>query len=564
MTLKEELIKYCNDCLDDKIISCEKHKWACLRLLNDFNNENTEDFNYYWNEEEAQKIVKWFSYLRHSKGVLAGQPIILNTWQKFCLCQIYGWRNINTDYKRFNKSFIEVARKNAKSQMESGVALYEIATQSTKNKELYEAYCAGVKRDQSKVIFDECVVMLKGSPLRTKFKVTRDRITHIKTNSYLKALCKEDGKKGDGTNPALLVIDEYHQHATTEFYDLGYGSNTKESLLMIITTAGVDLNYPCFTQEYTYCSRVLNPDIDTLNDNYFIDILELDNNDDIENEENWKKANPIRMTYDKGIEKIRSDFKVAREIPEKMPTFMTKCLNIWVQAKDNGYMNMAKWKDCEVKSIPYDLTGRDVIIGVDLSAKIDLTSVSFIFKINDTYVVKSHSFIPNREKLIERTRKDKVPYDAWERQGFLSVTNSAFVNQYHVIDYIINTCKKNDWNIYQVCYDPSNANLFATTMDDMGYEMVEIYQSHQSLNECTHGFREQVYDKKIIYEYNPLLTFAMGNAIIKQNNGKIKIDKDASKKRIDPVDATLFAFKMATYYEDMSSYNRFINDWLDE
>ena len=119
MTLKEELIKYCNDCLDDKIISCQKHKWACLRLLNDFENENTEDFNYYWSEEEAQKIVKWFSYLRHSKGVLAGQPIILNTWQKFCLCQIYGWRNVDTDCKRFNKSFIEVARKNAKSQMES-------------------------------------------------------------------------------------------------------------------------------------------------------------------------------------------------------------------------------------------------------------------------------------------------------------------------------------------------------------------------------------------------------------------------------------------------------------
>ena len=168
MTIKEELIEYAKNCLEDKYISeyedyisCKKHKWACQRLLNDFQNENlnvlSKPFNYYWNEEEASKIVKWFAYLRHSKGVLAKKPINLTIWQKFCLCQIYGWRYKDTDYKRFSMSFIEVARKNAKSQMEAGVVLYEMATQSTKNKEIYECYCAGTKRDQSKIIFEECI-----------------------------------------------------------------------------------------------------------------------------------------------------------------------------------------------------------------------------------------------------------------------------------------------------------------------------------------------------------------------------------------------------------------------
>lgn len=227
----EELIEYAHNCLEDKYISeyedyisCEKHKWACQRFLNDIQNQSlkilNKDFPYYWNEEEAQKIVKWFSLLRHSKGILAKEPIILNTWQKFFLCQIYGWRHKLTGYRRFKKSFTEVARKNAKSQMESGVSLYEIACTSTKNGEIYETYCAGVKRKQSKVVFDEAKLMLKGSPLKSKFNITRDRITHIKTGSYLEALNKEDGKKGDGSNPALLIIDEYHQHPTTEFYDL--------------------------------------------------------------------------------------------------------------------------------------------------------------------------------------------------------------------------------------------------------------------------------------------------------------------------------------------------------
>ena len=110
MTIKEELIQYAQDCISGKIISCQKHIWACKRLLKDFE----KDWEYYWNEEEAVKIVKWFSYLRHSKGILAGQPINLVTWQKFFLCQIYGWRNKVTGKKRFRKSFVEVARKQAK------------------------------------------------------------------------------------------------------------------------------------------------------------------------------------------------------------------------------------------------------------------------------------------------------------------------------------------------------------------------------------------------------------------------------------------------------------------
>lgn len=195
---------------------------------------------------------------------------------------------------------------------------------------------------------------------------------------------------------------------------------------MIITTAGVDLTYPCFTQEYTYCSKILDPNVDIDNEEYFIDICEIDEDDDIEDEESWKKANPIRMTYDAGIKKIRGEYKIAKEIPEKMIAFLTKCLNKWVQAKENGYMNMAKWKKCEVKEIPYDLRNRVVYVGFDMSAKIDLTSVAFIIPILSDeldssgkkivkYVCFSHSFIPNRTKLRERMAVDKVPYDSWER-----------------------------------------------------------------------------------------------------------------------------------------------------
>ena len=332
------------------------------------------------------------------------------------------------------------------------------------------------------------------------------------------------------------------------------------------------MTYPCYTQEYTYCSKILNPDIDITNDEYFIDICEIDKDDDIDNEENWRKANPVRMTYEAGIKKIRAEYKIAKEIPEKMIAFLTKCLNRWVQAKENGYMDMSKWKACEVKEIPYNLENRSVYVGFDMSAKIDLTSVAFIIpiltdEVDSTdkkvvkYVVFSHSFIPNREKLRERIAIDKVPYDAWERNGYLTVTDTPIVDQNRVMQYVLETCKKNKWDIECLCFDPANAGKLMSDLSDEGYEIEEVFQSHKSLNESTAGFREQVYCKNVIYLNNPLLNYSMSNAVIKVNNGLIKIDKDATTKRIDPVDAILCAYKLALYHEfiDIKS----TEEWLE-
>lgn len=579
MTIYEELKQYARDCIDGKIISCQKHKWACERFLRDIHSIDRADYPYYWSEEAAQNIVDWFALLRHSKGVLAGQPINLTPWQKFRICQLYGWKRKQDGRKRFKKSFTEVARKNAKSQEEAGIALYEISVMAAKNREVYEYYTAGVKRDQSRIVFNEAGLMLKGSPLRTKFKVTRDSIIHIKSGSFIKALSAEDGRKGDGTNPAGLILDEYHQHPTTEFYDLGLGSNTKESLLMIITTAGKDLTYPCYVTEYTYCSKILDPNIDVENEEYLVDICELDppdyeNIDHLANMKNWEKANPIRMSYPEGREKIEGEYKIAKEIPEHMTAFLTKCMNVWVQAKENGYMNMAKWKFCQADKIPVDVRGMSVYVGFDMSAKIDLTSVAFILPWQSgtydqtgkeiiKYILFSHSFIPNREKLAERKAKDKVDYDAWERMGFLTVTDTPIVDQNAVMRYVLETCEAHDWQIECLCFDPANASKLMMDLSNEGYTVEEVFQSHKHLNEATQGFREQVYFGNVIYTYNPVLNFAMSNAVVRTSQGLIKIDKDATTKRIDPVDAALCAFKLAMYHEFGSTYMEAIDKFLE-
>lgn len=585
MTIKQELIEYCNNCLEDKqvsefedYISCERHKNACRRFLTDL--ERT-DFPYEWDENEASKIVAWFALLRHSKGVLAGKPIELTTWQKFLLCQLYGWRRKDNHLKRFNRMFCEVARKNAKSQMEAGCLLYEISVQATRNGESYEAYTTGVKREQSKIIFNEAALMLKGSPLQQKFRVTRDSIRHVSTSSFLKTLSKEDRRSGDGTNIAALCIDEYHQHPTTEYLDLFLGANTKDPTLSIITTAGMDLNCPCHQQEYKYCSDILDPNLpEVTNENYLVDILELeseytDKTKALEDRRLWKMANPIRMSYADGKDKIEQSYKEAIAVPEKMTAFLTKCMNVWVQAKENGYMDMAKWKACEIEGLPFDIEGRPVYIGFDMSAKTDLTSVAFIIPYQSgkydqngeeipKYLLWSHSFIPTRDKLQEHIVKDKAPYDAWERAGYLTVTDTPIVDQGAVMRYVEEECARHHLDVQCLCFDPANASKLMMDLSDKGYTVEEVFQSHKSLNESTQGFREQVYCENVQHIHNPLLNYSMANAVIRQNQGLIKIDKDANTKRIDPVDATLAAFKLALYHDfEIQDYGDYVAGFLE-
>ena len=157
-----------------------------------------------------------------------------------------------------------------------------------------------------------------------------------------------------------------------------------------------------------------------------------------------------------------------------------------------------------------------------------------------------------------------MPYMSWAKHGYITITNSQVVDQDSVWEYVIKFCEEHKLNIDTLCFDPANSSKMMMDLSNQGFKCVEVYQSHKSLNESTAGFREQVYEQNIFYTYNPVLNFAMKNAVIKQNNGLIKIDKDATNKRIDPVDAVLCGFKLALYYEFIFDYNKYLDDEVME
>jgi phage terminase large subunit-like protein len=541
--LKQWLIDYSHDVLNGDIVACQKHKWACERFLKDVQREGTVDFPFLFDEERALKFLKWMRLFKHRKGVLAGQRIEPHPIQVFVFSNIYGWIHKDTKLRRFKKGYWQVGRKNAKSQSLGCVGSYEASAFGEPSAEIY---CAATKKKQSKLVWTEIEKMIENcEELKGKFKVAYGIITHIKSDSVIEALSKEDKKTGDGTSPQCFIVDEYHAHETAEMYDIGdSGTGARsQSLMMIITTAGFHLNHPCYSVEYKYVSSILDPNNPIENDEYFVMVNELDKGDDIKDESVWEKANPILCSYEEGRNYLKRQLKAALDVPEKMRTFLTKNMNVWVDAKDNGYMPMNKWAECSIDKHPVykgklpDLKGKECYVGIDLSKKIDLTSVSFEFPLDDgAFLVLSHSFLP--EDTLEAKRiTDKVPYDLWVvNKKWITATPGEVVDYRYIMDYIMNQAEENGWIIREICYDPHSANMFAQYMMDEGYTMVEIRQGTKTLSEPTKHFRELVFSKKMIHNNNPVLTWSISNAVTRQDhNENIMLDKDKSTQRIDPI-----------------------------
>jgi phage terminase large subunit-like protein len=548
--LKQWLIEYCQNVLNGEIVACEKHKWACLRFLNDVKREGTDEFPYVFNEEKALHFLKWMTLFKHTKGKLAGQRIVPHPIQIFNFGNVYGWVHKDTTFRRFKKAYWQVGRKNAKSQSLGTVGSYE---SSAFGEPMAEVYVGATKTEQSKIVWNEIKAQINGSEfLKQKFKIANGRITHLKSGGFIRALSKEDGQTGDGLNVQCGLVDEYHAHKTTEIYDvLVSGAGARPQWLMfIITTAGFDLNNPCYAVEYKYVSNILDPNNPIENDEYFVMINELDKDDDIKDESVWEKANPILCSYEEGRAFLRGELKAALDVPEKMRNFLTKNMNIWVNMRENGYMDMEKWSKCKAAINLLDFSNMECDIGIDLSAKIDLTSVGIEFKKDDKYYLFGHSFMP--EDTVEVKRKtDKVPYDLWVEKGYITTTPGAVVDYSFIKSYIKNIEKQYKLKIRHIAYDPWNASMFAQEMEEEGYTMVEIRQGMQTLAPATKHFREEVYKGNVVHNNNPVINWALGNAVTRQDaNENFMLDKSKATDRIDPIASIINAHVMAMKREE--------------
>lgn len=574
MTIKEELIQYVKDCINDTKHCCQKHRWACERFLRDISREGTDEFPYIFDDAKAERFYKWASLHKHTKGVLVNTPIIFTPIQRFIFGNIYGWVHKDTGYRRFTKAYWQVGRKNAKSQSLGLVGDYELMALGEDNSEVY---IGATKTLQAKIIYNEVIAMLKKSSalFKGKWKEAYSTIVHIKSNSIMRALSKDDGKTGDGLNPQCGLIDEYHAHPTDEILEViktGMIAR-RQPLLFIITTAGNNLGGPCYRIEYPLVSQILNPDIEFDIPDYFCMVNELDRDeegnliDDINDEECWIKANPIAATYEVGLKNIRSNYMSAIKSPEKMVSFMTKNMNIWVKQSAQSYIDMAKWKargrlneDFE-NDLGISLYGYDAYVGIDVSKTIDLTAAGIVVPVDinnsKKFITLAHGFIPE-ETVQTKERTDKIPYRLWSERGWLTITPGEIVDYRFMTKWIEETLNKYGLNIKDVCYDPYNATHYTQELEsNKGWGIVEIRQGIITLSEPTKSFRAETYQGNILHPTNDLLDWAISNAVTKVDaQENIMLDKAKSTERIDPIAAVINAYTRAKVAadDDLSMY----------
>ncbi|MEG2289927.1 MAG: terminase TerL endonuclease subunit [Clostridium sp.] len=550
----DRVTKYAIDVLDGKEIAGEYVKLACKRHLDDLEKSKLAPYKYEFNIEKSLRIIDYAETLYIAEGEEKLQ-LELYSFQDFILGSLNGWVTKGTGYRRFRTSYIQLGRQNGKSFLNGILGTFY------GNFDGYnygQIYCTATKHAQAMIVFMEMVKFINSDEdLKELFKVQEYKSTIICniTNSLITALGR-DTKSIDGFRPLLGIVDEYHAHKDNQMYKLLEGGikKMKQALISVITTAGFDLNTPCF-ELYEYCCNLLKGVF--TNESQFVYIAKMDEKDDIWNPENWIKANPT-LAFDKlALENLIPVGDTARDMGgETLRDFITKQLNIWIQATDNVYIkDILAWKNLASEMSLEDMRGKECYVGLDLSSGGDLTSLGLVFPFyNDEgfkkYFLHSHSFMPSK-RLAEHIKTDKAPYDMWVMEGLITLTETlgGIKTDYkYIIAYLKEIVKKYDLKVRMICYDPHNASAFLNDLEETGWDSLLITQSCKYLNDATVDFKLEVESSNIIYnkDEGKVLTWSLANAKVVHNSFKEqKIDKDLAQKRIDCVDAIIDAWTEA-------------------
>lgn len=535
----------------------EDARLAFKRHIDDLTRSEKNDptFPYRFDEAKAEDIIELANKLTIAEGE-GNEQFTCAGFQEFILGSLFGWVHKETGKRRFTDSYVQVARQQGKSVLN---AILGIKCCNFDNYNYGQIYCTATKADQARIVLKEIIKFINAdNDLKELFDIKdyKNEITGKITSTVIRALGR-DTHTIDGFRPYLGIVDEYHAHKDNQMYKLLKGGTRKlkQSLISVITTAGFNLNAPCYDL-YKYCRRVLRG-ID-VNERQFIYIAQMDEKDDIWDPKNWIKCCPLTGKDPELVAVMQEDARKAQSMGgAELRDFLTKALNIWVTNAETAFLDLAEWEKCGSERDLSDFAGKQVIVGLDLSSGGDLTSYCLEFPYEDEetgdrkYFLHSHSFMPSHRLQEHMDLEDNAPYVIWQQQGLLTVTTAAggIKTDYKtILSSLHDIVDKYQLDVMAIGYDPHNASAFLLDLEDFGCDLIEIKQSARSLNDATIDFQLEVKAHNMEYNKgNVLLTRSMNDAIISEPNsfGEIKIDKMLQKNRIDPCDAAICAHKIA-------------------
>ncbi|MCU6671160.1 terminase large subunit [Enterobacteriaceae bacterium H4N4] len=534
-------IQYAERVLSGEIVAGELVRLSCQRFLKDL--EYGPERGVYFNKDRAQHILDFYNFVPHVKGALAGKPIDLMAWDIFILINLFGFvvplidemtgeQMFDDDgdaimVRRFRTAYNEVARKNAKSTLSSGIGLYMTGADGEGGAEVYSA---ATTRDQARIVFDDAKNMIKKAPrtLGRLFGHVKLNIHQERTASKFEPL-SSDANNLDGLNIHCGIVDELHAHRTRDVWDVletATGARL-QSLLFAITTAGSNKEGICFEQR-DYAIKVLRGVVD--DDTYFAVIYTLDEDDDPFDEKNWPKANP-GLGICKRWDDMRRLAKKAKEQIAARPNFFTKHLNIWVTA-ESAWMDMDRWDKCSDIAPDEELVNWPLWVGIDLANKIDIcAAVKTWLAPNGHTHTKSKFWIP--EGRLETAPKHiSELYRKWADAGFLDLTDGD------VIDHGYIKAEVEAWvkgeSLKEIAFDPWSATQFSLALAEEGLPLVEVAQTVKNLSESMKSVQADVYGSKIHHDGNPVMTWMMSNVTVKPDkNDNVFPNKSTPENKID-------------------------------
>lgn len=511
--------------------------------------------------DHAWHVIRFIErFFVHIKGDAAGRPILLDPWQKFWTAVLYGWRRAD-GRRRFTRAYEEVARKNGKSTWKAPQGAYLFMMDGEAGAEVY---AVATTREQAMTVFKVAFENFKrwagkSSGVARSFRIfgglNQER---IEAGASVFKPMASNADAQDGFNPSAVLYDELHAQKSREQWDVlesGFGARA-QPLLSAITTAGFIHDGIC-TEIRRYLIGVLEGR--RHDDDFFGYVYTLDEGDDPFAEKNWIKANP-GLGSAKSIDYMRTQARKAKALPSALANFKTKDLNLWVNDAE-GWFDLDVWDKGGKKFCKELLSGRECYGGLDLASVRDLTSFSLVFppvESGGDWYVLVWTWCPRAR--VAAQADDAAPYDRWNAEGWLTVTDGDVTDYGPVQETILTACQT--YAVKEIGFDRWNAQQLSNDLMEREVPLVEVPQNTGGMYPGAKKLEELVYGRRWRHGGNPLLRWAAGNvALLYDSNGNFRPDKKRSKQngRIDPVVSTVMALSRAVTYVEDAPIDDFIN-----
>lgn len=499
-------------------------------------------------KQRALDVIEFIQMLHHT-GDFYGQPFLLLDWQYQVIWDVYGTLN-DRGYRQYQYGYLEIPKKNGKTELVAALGLYHLFNDPPSG----QIYCCAAEKDQAGLVYRAAKQMIEqDSALQEIAKVvdSKKEIHNRDTGTFIKVLSAEAYSK-HGLNPTVVIFDELHAQPNRDLWDVmtfGVGAARKEPLWWVITTAGDDPDRHSIGWEvHEYARRLIDGEI--LDPIWYAKIYCAAEDDDIFDESVWHKANPS-LGHTIGIEKVRQEAVGARNDEAKEKLFRWLRLNQWIALKVIGWLPLTLWDKTVGKWGSSELVGKRCYLGLDLSSTIDLTAAALLFPPQegiDDWRVLFEAWIP-ADKMKERIKRDKAPFERWVKNKFLYATPGDVVD-YDFVRARIEAMAM-QYQIKYLCTDPWNSRMLTQQLAKSEIESLEVPQTIAGMSSGMKEIERLLRAGQMSHEENPVARWCFGNvAIAVDGNENIKPMKNKSKDRIDVIVALINAMNIAIRQED--------------